>query len=82
MTFVSQTKINNNYIPKMRTISQAYKAIKEADPNTAFTMRALRRMVNNNEIPTVSIGNKKLINLDLLISILACNNNDDDIRVS
>lgn len=46
---------NNNYIPKMRTIAQAYKAIKESDPNTAFTMRALRRMVDNKEIPTVNV---------------------------
>ena len=74
-------KINNNYMPRMRTIAQAYKAIKESDPNTAFTMRALRRMVDTKEIPTVSIGNKGLINLDLLLSRLACYN-DDDIRVS
>ena len=60
-------KINNNYMPRMRTIAQAYKAIKESDPNTAFTMRALRRMVDTKEIPTVSIGNKRLINLDLLL---------------
>ena len=72
---------NNNRIPRMRTIAQAYKAIKESDPNTAFTMRALRRMVDNKEIPTVSIGNKRLINLDLLLNRLSCYNTDD-IRVS
>lgn len=70
-----------NTIPRMRTISKAYSAIKAADPDTDFTLRALRRMVSTGEIPSVEIGNKKLINLDLLFTKLACYT-DDDIRVS
>ena len=65
--------------PRMRTIPQAYAEIKKNDPNTSLTLRALRRMVNNNEIPTVSVASKKLINLDLLFDKLSCYN-DNTIR--
>ena len=61
---------------KMRTIPKAYEEIKAIDPNTDFTLRALRRMVNNGEIPSVQIASKRLINVDLLIEKLSCYNND------
>ena len=65
------TTNNNNVIrtlPRMRTIPKAYAEIKALDSGTSFSMRALRRMVKNGEMPTVNVGNKQLINLDLLIS--------------
>lgn len=65
---------------RMRTIPKAYEEIKQLDNNTSLTLRALRRMCANGEIPTVKIGNKTLINLDLLISQLSCYN-EDAIRV-
>ena len=64
------TTNNNNVIrtlPRMRTIPKAYAEIKALDSGTSFSMRALRRMVKNGEMPTVTVGNKQLINLDLLI---------------
>ena len=61
-------------IPRMRTLPKAYAEIKALDPNTAFTMRALRRMVNSGELPVVQINSKKLINLDLLLNMLSCYN--------
>lgn len=65
---------NNNRLPRMRTIPKAYEEIKKLDKDTCFTLRALRRMVNNGEIPVVQINSKKLINLDLLINKLSCYN--------
>ena len=64
------TANNNNVIrtlPRMRTIPKAYAEIKALDSGTSFSMRALRRMVKSGEMPTVTVGNKQLINLDLLI---------------
>ena len=58
----------------MRTIPKAYEEIKQLDNNTCFTLRALRRMCANGDIPTVKVGNKTLINLDLLINTLSCYN--------
>lgn len=72
-----------NTIPRMRTVSKAVAELKKLDPDTDFTERALRRMIAKKEIPTVLIGNKNLINLDLLIAKLACiDYNDDAIYVS
>ena len=59
---------------RMRTIPKAYQEIKALDPNTDFTLRALRRMVSNGEIPVIQIASKKLINLDLLLEMLSCYN--------
>lgn len=67
--------------PRMRTIPQAYDEIKRLDPNTAVTLRALRRMVNNGEIPCVQVGRKRLVDLDLLFDILSGYNNSA-IRIS
>ena len=61
---------------RMRTIPKAYEEIKAIDPNTSLTLRALRRMVSNGEIPVVNIASKRLINLDLLLDKLSCYNSD------
>ena len=61
-------------IPRMRSIPKAYEEIRKIDPDTDFTLRALRRMVNTGELPTVKINSKKLVNLDLLIDKLSCYN--------
>lgn len=74
---------NTRAIPRMRTIPKAYEEIKKLDPDTDFTIRALRRMVNKKEIPVVKVESKNLINLDLLIDKLFCKSyNQDDIRTS
>lgn len=70
-------------IPRMRTIDNAYAEIKAIDPQTDFTKRALRRMIASKEIPTTKIGNKNLINLDVLIAKLSGDcYNDNAICVS
>lgn len=57
-------------IPRMRTIPEAFKELKAADPNTAYTLRALRAAVNRGEIPVVTVGSKRLINMDLFFARL------------
>ena len=57
-------------LPKMRTISEAFKAIQEADSQTNFTPTALRRMIKTGEIPSVRVGSKYLVNLDILFDYL------------
>ncbi len=67
--------------PRMRTIPKAFEEIKQADPNTDLTLRALRLMVNNGSIPTVQVGRKRLVDLDLLFDTLSGYNNSA-IRIS
>lgn len=55
----------------MRTIEQAAAEIRTADPNTALTRTALRRLVVSGAIPTVRIGSKYLLDMAALDSYLA-----------
>ena len=73
--YTEEFDLNKKNILRMRTIPKAYDEIKKLDNNTSFTLRALRRLCTNGDIPTVKVGNKTLINLDLLIDILSGNNN-------
>ena len=51
---------------RMRTISETFKHIKEADPDTKLTYWAFRNMVITGRIPSNFAGRKYLINIDLL----------------
>lgn len=57
-------------IPKMRTIQELVKEIKQLDNDTQITVSAIRRLVRENKIKSVRIGNKTLINLDYCIDYL------------
>jgi hypothetical protein len=57
--------------PRMRTIDAAIKELKQDDPNCALTRHALRKMVISKRVPSVQVGNKYLVNLDSLISLLS-----------
>lgn len=57
-------------VPRMRTLPEAIKELKKADPETAYTLRALRAAVNKGEISVVNVGNKRLINYDRLLEML------------
>ena len=56
---------------RMRTIEQAAAEIKKADPDTAITKYAIRQLVISHEIPSITRGNKYLINLDALLAYLS-----------
>ncbi len=55
---------------RMRTITEAVAEIRAADPRTAFTEHALRRLIISGEIPHIMAGRKYLINLDALFEYL------------
>lgn len=57
-------------LPKMRTLPEAIKEIREQDPKSALTLRALRGMANTGEIPCVRVGTKTLVNMDVLCECL------------
>ena len=56
---------------RMRTIAEAIQEVKKADPETAFTQTALRRMIKTGELPSIKAGAKYLVNLDTLFHYLA-----------
>jgi len=55
----------------MRTLEQAHAMLTEADPQTAITKHYLYTAMRSGAIPTVRAGNKRLVNYDRLLEILA-----------
>ena len=60
--------------PRMRTAEQAVEELKRVDPETALTVRAVRRMISTGEIPHIKVGSKFLIDFDGLCSYLSGGN--------
>lgn len=58
-------------MPRMRTIAEAAKELKEQDPLTAVTPYAIRQMVLKGDIPCIHAGKKRLINMDTLERFLS-----------
>ncbi len=55
---------------KYRTIQQAFESIKAFDVDTAITYHALRQLVVSGRIPSMRVGKKYLIDLDVLADLL------------
>lgn len=56
---------------QMRTIDQLYEHIKNADPESAITKTAIRRLVTTGTIPSVKIGAKYIVSVEAVESFLA-----------
>lgn len=50
---------------RMRTIDEGYIEIKANDPETSLSKTAWRRLVTSGEIPSVCVGTKRLVNMDM-----------------
>lgn len=55
---------------RLRIIQEAFRQLKQEDPDTAITLCALRRIVKTDDIPAVRVGRKSLIDYDLLLEYL------------
>lgn len=64
-------KENETRIPRMRTLPKAMEEIKKADPETQFTLAALRKMIDRGYIGCVPFGNYRLVDLDKLLALLS-----------
>ena len=57
-------------VARMRTLDEAYTALKQLDPNTAVSKYFIRRLALSGKIPTVMCGRKRLLNFDGLLAYL------------
>ena len=62
---------------KYRTINQAYECIKALDADTAITYHALRQLVVSGQIPSMRIGKKYVIDLDVLSAFMGAKISQD-----
>ena len=60
----------NFKIPRMRTVAEAAKELKEMDEHTAVTEYHIRQLALSGVLPRVQAGRKLLINFDLLLEYL------------
>ncbi|OQB13229.1 MAG: hypothetical protein BWY15_01858 [Firmicutes bacterium ADurb.Bin193] len=56
---------------KIRTIPQAVREIKAADPLTALTISGLRQLVATGKFPCVEVASKRLVDVDKLQAFLS-----------
>lgn len=56
--------------PRMRTAPGALEIIKQMDPDTAVTLRYIRRLIATETTPHVDVGRKELVNVDQLLKFL------------
>ena len=59
-------------MPQIRTIKGAADEIKKVDPDTAITEYRIRLLVNEKTLPSVSVGNRKLDNMDDVWNCFNC----------
>lgn len=57
-------------LPRMRTLTEAYECIKEADPQTAISANYVRCLIVSGAIPRMKCGKKYLVDVDLLVEHL------------
>lgn len=67
---------------RLRIINEAFKQLKQEDPDTAITLCALRRIVKTGGISTIQIGRKSLIDYDRLLQYLETSNQHQDLGVA
>lgn len=58
---------------RVRTIPEAVRELKAEDPRTPITEWAIRQLVKQGKLPRIQIGNKALINMDILEQFLSDN---------
>lgn len=58
-------------LPRMRTAAGVLAEIKAEDPATEVTLHYIRYLINNNKVPVVPVGRKKLVDVDAVLSFLA-----------
>ena len=69
-------------VPPIRSLPEAMREIREKDPHTSITLRALRTWVADGTLPSIKIGVKTLIDMNVLLDFLSMMeyNHSDDIR--
>ena len=65
-------------LARMRTLDEAYKELKQLDPQSAVSKYFIRQLALTGVIPTVMAGRRRLINFDGLLAYL----NGDNAAVS
>lgn len=58
-------------LPRMRTAEGVMAEIKAQDPETGISLYFIRGLIRSGDIPVVSAGRRKLVNVDTVMDYLA-----------
>ncbi len=58
-------------IPRMRTAEGVLSEIKAQDPNSEVTLHYIRFIIHTEKVPVISVGRKKLVDVDAVQAFLA-----------
>ncbi len=58
---------------QLRTINQAFRELKQADPNSAISKCFIRNAVINGELPFLKVNSKRLIDMEDLWEYISNN---------
>ncbi len=61
-------------MPRMRTAEGVLKIILEQDPESAVTLRFIRRIISEGRVPVCLVGRKKLVDADEVIRYITTGN--------
>lgn len=56
---------------RLRLIRECFQVLKSADPDTSLTLRALRRLVEADVVPSIRSGRKVLVDYNQLLAYLS-----------
>lgn len=56
--------------PRMRTAKGAVAFLKEQDPGSEVSVHFIRKLIKTGQLPSVPVGTKRLVNVDLLLDYL------------
>ena len=56
--------------PRMRTARGAVAFLRELDPGSEVSEHFIRQLIKTGQLPSVPVGTKRLVNVDLLLDYL------------
>lgn len=65
-------------LSRMRTLDEAFRELKQLDPDTCISKFFLRQLALSGKVPTLMCGRKRLINFDRLLDYLSGDQFDQD----
>jgi len=63
--------MENSNKPRLRDLAQAHAMLKELDSETALSRYALRRLFMSGELPTITVGRRRLVDFNALLRYLS-----------
>lgn len=69
-------------LPRMRDAKGVLAEIQTIDPETPITIHFVRGLIKSGEIPVVEAGNRKFVNVDMVLDFLATQSTVNPVRYS